>query len=48
MDVEMNVGQMIEDVKLVVNGRKPVYFYGRTGGILATAEEILEQIKAKM
>ncbi len=48
IDVEMNVGQMVEDVKLVVNGRKPVYFYGRTGGILATAEEILEQIKAKM
>jgi len=48
IDIEMNVGQMVEDVKLVVNGRKPVYFYGRTGGILATAEEILEQIKAKM
>lgn len=46
--IEMSVGQMVEDVKLVVNGRKPVYFYGRTGGILATAEEILEQIKAKI
>lgn len=48
MTIEMSVGQMVEDVRLVVNGRKPVYFYGRTGGILATAEEILDQIKKKM
>ncbi|HPM48207.1 MAG TPA: 3-methyl-2-oxobutanoate dehydrogenase subunit VorB, partial [bacterium] len=48
MTIEMSVGQMVEDVRLVVNGRKPVYFYGRTGGILATAEEILDQIKMKM
>jgi len=48
MTIEMSVGQMVEDVKLVVNGRKPVHFYGRTGGILATAEEILDQIKKKM
>ncbi len=48
MTIEMSVGQMVEDIRLVVNGRKPVHFYGRTGGILATAEEILEQIKMKM
>ncbi|MBP5184018.1 MAG: 3-methyl-2-oxobutanoate dehydrogenase subunit VorB [Lachnospiraceae bacterium] len=45
LDVEMNMGQMIEDVKLVVNGRKPVEFFGRTGGIIPTPAEILEQIK---
>lgn len=48
MTIEMSVGQMVEDIRLAVNGRKPVYFYGRTGGILATAEEILEQIKMKI
>jgi len=46
--IEMSVGQMVEDVKLVVNGRKPVSNYGRTGGILPTAEEILDVINAKL
>ncbi len=44
-DVEMNEGQMLEDVKLAVNGRKPVYYYGRLGGVVPTAEEIYEQFK---
>jgi 2-oxoglutarate/2-oxoacid ferredoxin oxidoreductase subunit alpha len=48
MSIEMSVGQMVEDVKLVVNGRKPVHHYGRTGGIIFTAEDILNQIKAKI
>ena len=39
---EMNAGQMVEDVRLAVNGRKPVYFTGRMGGILPTPEEILD------
>ncbi|MCR5331890.1 MAG: 3-methyl-2-oxobutanoate dehydrogenase subunit VorB [Lachnospiraceae bacterium] len=43
--VEMNMGQMIEDVKLVVNGRKPVEFFGRTGGVIPTPGEILEAIE---
>ncbi|MCR5324260.1 MAG: 3-methyl-2-oxobutanoate dehydrogenase subunit VorB [Lachnospiraceae bacterium] len=43
--VEMNMGQMIEDVKLVVNGRKPVEFFGRTGGVIPTPGEILEVIE---
>jgi len=30
--VEMSTGQMVEDVRLSVNGMRPVYFYGRTGG----------------
>ncbi len=42
ISVEMSVGQMVEDVRLNVNGRKPVHFYGRTGGIMMTPEEILE------
>jgi 2-oxoglutarate/2-oxoacid ferredoxin oxidoreductase subunit alpha len=48
MSIEMSVGQMDEDIKLVVNGRKPVHHYGRTGGIIFTAEDILNQIKAKI
>ncbi len=44
-DVEMNEGQMLEDVKLAVNGKKPVYYYGRLGGVVPTAEEIYEQFK---
>lgn len=48
MSVEMSSGQMIEDVRLSVNGKKPVYFYGRNGGIIPSAEEILDQVKKYM
>jgi 2-oxoglutarate ferredoxin oxidoreductase subunit alpha len=43
--VEMNAGQMIEDVELAVHGRRPVYFKGRTGGMIPTPEEVLEMIQ---
>ena len=46
--VEMSMGQMIEDVRLVVSGRKPVAFYGRTGGIIPTPDEVLCEIKKLM
>ena len=39
--VEMNAGQMVEDVRLAVNGRAKVDFYGRMGGGVPTEEEIL-------
>ena len=42
--VEMSMGQMIEDVRLGVNGEKSVYFYGRTGGMVPTPEAILSEI----
>ena len=42
------MGQMIEDVRLVVSGRKPVAFYGRTGGIIPTPDEVLCEIKKLM
>lgn len=45
LTVEMSMGQMVDDVKLVVNGRKPVSFFGRTGGIIPTPEEVLAEIK---
>lgn len=44
LSVELNMGQMVEDVRLAVNGRAPVSFYGRTGGVLPTPEEVLDQI----
>ena len=37
---ELSNGQMVDDVRLVVNGRKPVAFYGRGGGNVPTAGEI--------
>ncbi len=45
LSVELNMGQMVEDVRLAVNGRASVDFYGRTGGVLPTPEEVLEQIE---
>jgi len=39
--VEMNAGQMLEDVQLAVEGRCPVQFYGRTGGVIPLPDEIL-------
>lgn len=38
--VEMSSGQMVEDVRLSVNGKVPVHFYGRMGGVVPTPEEI--------
>jgi len=45
LSIEMNCGQMVEDIRLSVNGKKPVYFYGRQGGIVPTPEEIINQAK---
>ncbi|MEK7278869.1 MAG: transketolase C-terminal domain-containing protein, partial [Chloroflexota bacterium] len=43
--VEMNAGQMVEDVRLAVNGRAPVKFYGRMGGVVPLPDEVLEAIE---
>lgn len=45
LDVEMNTGQMIEDVKLSTGGKTRVEFYGRTGGMIPAPEEILESFE---
>ncbi|MCK5882705.1 MAG: 3-methyl-2-oxobutanoate dehydrogenase subunit VorB [Bacteriovoracaceae bacterium] len=42
--IEMSNGQMVDDVRLVVNGRKPVEFYGRMGGAIPTQDELVEVI----
>ncbi|MBI1938590.1 MAG: 3-methyl-2-oxobutanoate dehydrogenase subunit VorB [Ignavibacteriales bacterium] len=47
LDVEMNAGQMLEDVKLAVNGKTVVEFHGRMGGIVPAPEEILHKIEEK-
>jgi 2-oxoglutarate ferredoxin oxidoreductase subunit alpha len=43
--VEMNSGQMVEDVRLAVAGRAPVEFYGRMGGMVPYPDEVLAEIK---
>lgn len=48
LSVEMSAGQMVEDVRLAVNGRVPVEHFGRMGGIVPTAEEVLENLKTKI
>ena len=45
LSVEMSLGQMVEDVRLAVNGRKPVYFYGRTGGMVPEQDAIVTEIE---
>jgi pyruvate/2-oxoacid:ferredoxin oxidoreductase alpha subunit len=45
--VEMSNGQMVEDVRLALNGTRPVEFLGRTGGIVPSHEEVLEFVRAR-
>jgi 2-oxoglutarate ferredoxin oxidoreductase subunit alpha len=42
---EMNAGQMLEDVRLAVNGSIPIEFYGRLGGVVPFPDEILGEIQ---
>lgn len=46
--VEINAGQMIEDVRLAVNGEVTVEHFGRLGGIVPEPEEIVNAIKEKL
>jgi pyruvate/2-oxoacid:ferredoxin oxidoreductase alpha subunit len=43
--VELSTGQMVEDVRLAVAGRCPVSFYGRQGGMVPSAEEVVETVR---
>lgn len=45
LTVEMNLGQMVEDVRLAVAGRCPVHFYGRPAGGLPEVEVIIKRIR---
>lgn len=46
LSVEMSCGQMVEDVRLTVSGRKPVDFYGRSGGMVPDPTDILNKVKS--
>lgn len=46
--VELSMGQMIEDVKLAVEGKKPVKFFGRCGGNVMSSEDIVDFIEKEV
>jgi 2-oxoglutarate ferredoxin oxidoreductase subunit alpha len=46
LSVEMNMGQMLEDVERCVKGKRPVSWYGKCGGEVPTPEEVIDAIKA--
>ncbi len=43
--VELSAGQMVEDVRLAVEGRTPVFFHGRTGGMVPTPAAVVEAVR---
>jgi 2-oxoglutarate ferredoxin oxidoreductase subunit alpha len=47
LSVELNAGQMVEDVKLAVNGKIKVLHYGRLGGAIHSPDEVLAALKEK-
>jgi pyruvate/2-oxoacid:ferredoxin oxidoreductase alpha subunit len=48
LSCEMSMGQMVEDVLLSVNGVRPVYFYGRSGGNVPTPAEIVAEVRKRV
>ncbi|MGI5975139.1 MAG: 3-methyl-2-oxobutanoate dehydrogenase subunit VorB [Paludibacter sp.] len=48
ISVELSAGQMVEDVRLAVNGKVPVEFYGRMGGIVPSPNEVFNALKDKL
>lgn len=47
LSVEMSAGQMVEDVRLSVEGRKPVEFFGKMGGIVPTPMDVFENVQQR-
>jgi 2-oxoglutarate/2-oxoacid ferredoxin oxidoreductase subunit alpha len=45
---EMSMGQMVEDVRLAVEGRCPVHFYGRSGGNVPTPAEVMAEVRKRV
>jgi 2-oxoglutarate ferredoxin oxidoreductase subunit alpha len=43
--LELSSGQMVEDVRLAVEGRAPVFFHGRTGGMVPTPGEVVDELR---
>ena len=48
MSVEMSMGQMVEDVRCAMGRDKPVYFFGRSGGIVPSPEEVVAAVKSRI
>ena len=48
LSVELNAGQMVEDIRLAVNGKVKVEHFGRLGGIVFTPDEVLNALKEKL
>lgn len=48
LTVELNAGQMVEDVRLAVNGKKPVEHFGRMGGIIPSPSEVVTALEQKV
>ena len=48
LSAELNAGQMVEDVRLAVNGKAPVEHYGRQGGMMFNPGEVLDALKEKL
>ncbi|MCX6843722.1 MAG: 3-methyl-2-oxobutanoate dehydrogenase subunit VorB [candidate division WOR-3 bacterium] len=48
MSVEMSMGQMVEDVRCAMGRDKPVYFFGRSGGIVPSPEEVVTAVKSRI
>lgn len=48
LSVEMSMGQMVEDIKLACECKVPVYFCGRTGGVIPEPQEIIAKVKSIM
>jgi pyruvate/2-oxoacid:ferredoxin oxidoreductase alpha subunit len=46
--VELSDGQMVRDVRLALDGRRPTTFYGRSGGVVPSSEELLEVLKRNL
>lgn len=43
--VEINAGQMVEDIRMAVEGRTPIHHFGRMGGMVPAPDEIVEAVK---
>ena len=48
LTVELSAGQMVDDVRLAVNGKVPVEFFGKMGGIVPSPDEVLHALKEKV
>ena len=48
LDIEMNMGQMIYDVRLAAEGSRQIEFFGKTGGLVPSPEEVLARIRELM